>query len=523
MTFSILVIALVLVPLLTLQRIEGKMFRPLALTLMFALLTSIVVALLVVPALCERLLARREEREPGLVRVFRLGYLRLLGRAMARPRLALGLSLAFLLASLAVVPRLGTEFIPNLDEGAIAINVVRLPNASIEGSVEVARLIEERVRRFDEVATVVSETGRAEISEDPMGPEQTDVMIMLRPRAGWRSRRSKAELVAALEREIGAIPGLRPAFSQPIALRVNQLISGVQSNLAVKVFGPDLAVLNRLADQAAERVRGVEGAVDLKVEQVAGLTGIEVTPDRDAMARRGLGAADVDDMLELGVAGRAVTMIVEGRRRTAVLARLPEESRKDLDALGRLLVSTPSGQRVPLAQVAAISVAEGPSQISREQGMRCVEVEVNVRGRDLGRFVHEVRQRLAGLERELPQGYWIEYGGQFENQQRAMRQLAVVVPVALALILLLLVGVLGTWRNAVLVTLRSRWSAACWRPPRSGCTFRCRQPWRSSCCSAWRCKTTWCWWRSSGSSASGGATSPRPSSRGAMCGSGRCS
>ncbi|MGV8038613.1 MAG: efflux RND transporter permease subunit [Thermoanaerobaculaceae bacterium] len=452
-TFSILVIALVLVPLLTLQGIEGKMFRPLALTLMFALLTSIVVALLVVPALCERILAQREERELGVVRAFHAAYLRLLGRAMARPRLTLGVSLAFLLASLAVVPRLGTEFIPNLDEGAIAVNVVRLPNASLEGSVEVARLIEERVRRFDEVATVVSKTGRAEISEDPMGPEQTDVMIMLRPRAEWGSGRRKAELVAALEREIGAIPGLRLAFSQPIALRVNELVSGVKSDLAVKVFGPDLAVLKRLADQAAERVRGVEGAFDLKVEQVAGLAGIVVTPDRDAMARWGLNAADVNEMLELGVAGRAVTTMVEGQRRTAVLARLSEEARNDLDALGGLLVPTPGGQRVPLAQVAAISVGEGPSQISREEGMRRVVVEVNVRGRDLGRFVAEVRQRLAPLERELPQGYWIEYGGLFENQQRAMRQLAVVVPVVLVLILLLLVGVLGTWRNAALVVL----------------------------------------------------------------------
>ncbi len=398
-------------------------------------------------------LAQRQERELGFVRAFHAAYLRLLRGAMARPRLTVALALAFLAASLAVVPRLGTEFIPNLDEGAIAINVVRLPNASLEGSVEVSRLIEERVRRFSEVSTVVSKTGRAEISEDPMGPEQTDVMIMLKPRSQWSSGRRKEELVAALERELGAIPGLRLAFSQPIALRVNELVSGVKSDLAVKIFGPDLAVLKRLADQAAERMRGVEGAVDLKVEQVAGLAGIVVTPDREPMARWGLNAADVNDMLELGVAGRAVTTMVEGQRRTAVLARLSEEARDNLAVLGGLLISTPGGQRVPLAQVAAISVDEGPSQISREQGMRRVVVEVNVRGRDLGRFVSEVQQRLGPLAQELPQGYWIEYGGQFENQQRAMRQLAIVVPVVLTLVVLLLVSVLGTWRNAVLVVL----------------------------------------------------------------------
>jgi cobalt-zinc-cadmium resistance protein CzcA len=451
--FSVLVIALVLVPLLTLQGIEGKMFRPLALTLMFALLTSILVALLIVPTLCSRILAQREEREFGFVRSFHRAYLRVLGRAMASPRLTLGGAVAFLAASLVVVPRLGTEFIPALDEGAIAINVVRLPNASLEGSVEVARLIEERVRRFEEVTTVVSKTGRAEISEDPMGPEQTDVFIMLRPRGQWRSGRTKAELIEALNRELSAIPGLRLAFSQPIALRVNELISGVKSDLAVKIFGPDLNVLKRLADQAAELVRPVEGATDLKVEQVAGLEGIDVAPDRGAMARWGLNASDVSELLEQGVAGRPVTTFVDGQRRVAVVARLADEARRDTDTLGRLLVPTPNGQGVPLGQVATISTSEGPSQISREKGMRRVVVEVNVRGRDLGGFVSEVQGRLADLERSLPEGTWIEYGGQFENQQRAMRQLAVVVPIVLVLILVLLVSVLGSLRNALLVVL----------------------------------------------------------------------
>lgn len=452
-TFSILVIALVLVPLLTLQGIEGKMFRPLALTLMIALVTSIGVALLVVPALCDRILTRSQERQHALGRALVTGYLRLLARAIAWPRVTITAAVAFLLASLMVVPRLGTEFIPYLDEGAIAINVVRLPNASLEGSVEVARLIEERVRRFDEVTTVVTKTGRAEISEDPMGPEQSDVVIMLKPRSQWPGKRSKAELIAALEKELSAIPGLRLAFSQPIALRVNELVSGVKSDLAVKVFGPDLGELKALADQAAERIRGVAGATDIKVEQVAGMVGIDVTPDREAMARWGLNVADISELLELGVAGQAVTTMVEGQRRVDVLARLVEPARHDSEALGALLVSTPAGHRVPLAQVARIGTREGPSQISREQGMRRVVVEVNVRGRDLGGFVAEVRQRLQALEGSLPEGVWIEYGGQYENQQRAMRQLAIVVPVVLALILTLLVSVLGSWRNALLVVL----------------------------------------------------------------------
>jgi heavy metal efflux system protein len=452
-TFSILVIALVLVPLLTLQGIEGKMFKPLALTMLFALLSSIIVALTIIPALSDLLLSRKKEHVFGFVRKFHEGYLRLLGGAMRRPVLTLATAGVVLVLSLGLIPFMGTEFIPTLDEGAIAINVVRLPNASLEGSVAVAAEIERRVLEFPEVATVVVKTGRAEISEDPMGPEQSDVFVMLKPRREWKTGRNRGELVAALEKGLSVIPGLRFSFSQPIALRVNELISGVKSDLAVKIFGPDLAALKAYADEAATLIRGVPGASDVKVEQISGMAEAHVVMDRAAMARYGINAADVNEILETGVAGGVVGTFLEDQKRFGILVRFPEASRRDTDALERLLVSAPGGERVPLGQIARIVQREGPAQISREKGMRRVVVETNVRGRDLGGFVSEVQGRLEDLRLSLPPGYMIDYGGQFENQQRAMRQLAIVVPSVLLLILFLLYSALGSTRNAVLVLL----------------------------------------------------------------------
>ncbi len=452
-TFSVLIIALVLVPLLTLQGVEGKMFRPLALTMLFALLTSIVVALTIVPALADWILAQREEREFGFVRRFHHGYLRFLGAALRHPRMTLGTAGGFLVATLALVPFLGAEFIPSLDEGSIAINVVKLPNASLDGSVATAGMIEARVKRFPEVATVVTKTGRAEISEDPMGPEQNDVFIMLKPRREWSTGRSKQELIEALNADLSAIPGIRLSFSQPIALRVNELISGVKSDLAVKVFGPDLGVLKPFADRAAVAVGQVRGARDIKVEQVAGMEQLDIELDRDAMARYGINSGDVNEILEAGVAGRTVTRFIEGQQRFAVVVRFPETARGDIEALNALLVPAPGRERVPLGQIATIRQVEGPAQISREKGMRRVVVESNVRGRDLGGFVADVQARIRPLVQQLPSGYWVEYGGQFEQQQRAMRQLAVVVPIVLLLIFVLLYVALGSVKNALLVVL----------------------------------------------------------------------
>ncbi|MEI6675950.1 MAG: CusA/CzcA family heavy metal efflux RND transporter, partial [Verrucomicrobiota bacterium] len=394
-SFSVLIIAIILVPLFTLQGIEGKMFAPLAATMLIALLVSLVVALTAVPVLAEKFLLQKPEREFGFIRRFHSGYMCLLGRAVRHPAWTLGISGGVLVASCAFIPFVGTEFMPPLDEGSIAINVVRLPNASLDGSVEVAGFIEKRLHKFPEIETVISKTGRAEISEDPMGPEQTDVFIMLKPRQQWGSGRNKAELVEAIQQDLGQLPGLRYSFSQPIALRVNELISGVKSDLAVKVFGPDLEILKTFSDRAAAVLQGVDGSRDVKVEMVSGMAQIDAVIDREILARYGIKIADVNAVIEAAIAGKTATTLIEEQRRFAVVVRFPEAARRDIPDLERLLIATPAGGPVQLAQLAKFTTIEAPAQISRENGMRRVVAEVNIRGRDLGGFVSEVQGKLA--------------------------------------------------------------------------------------------------------------------------------
>ncbi|MCG2812523.1 MAG: CusA/CzcA family heavy metal efflux RND transporter [Candidatus Aminicenantes bacterium] len=451
--FSVLIIAIILVPLFTLQGVEGKMFAPLALTMMIALLVSLVVAMTIIPVLADLFLKQAPEKEFGFIRRFQNGYLGLLKQAIRHRAWTLGIAGTLFVIAMALVPFIGTEFMPPLDEGSIAINVVRLPNASLDGSVKVAEFMEQRLLKFPEVATVVSKTGRAEISEDPMGPEQTDVFVMLKPRKKWGSGRDKNELVEAIQKDLAVIPGLRYSFSQPIALRVNELISGVKSDLAVKIFGPDLDILKSFADRAATAILGVDGVRDVKVEQISGMSQLDVVIDREAAARYGINTGTVNDTIETAVAGKKATTFIEGQRRFAVVVRFPENARQDIPEIERLLVPTPGGELVPLAQIAKFQMVEAPAQISRENGMRRVVVESNVRGRALGGFVKDVQARIAPLAKELPPGYLIEYGGQFENQQRAMRQLAIVVPIALLLIMVLLYLALGSIKNSLLVLL----------------------------------------------------------------------
>jgi cobalt-zinc-cadmium resistance protein CzcA len=453
-TFSIMIIMVVLVPLFTLQGIEGKMFMPLALTMIICMFISLIVALTIVPVLSEIILKQSHEKQFRLVRRFHEGYLNFLAAARRRKSVTVLISLITLIAAGLIATRIGTEFMPDLDEGAIAINAVRLPNASLDGSKDVGTFIEKRILAgFPEVTTVVSKTGRAEISEDPMGPEQTDIFIMLKPRKEWKTGRNKAELVEALQKELSVVPGLRLSFSQPIALRVNELISGVKSDLAVKVYGSDIKKLKDYADRIAGVLTGLRGAQDVRVEQVSGMEQVEITLNRQELARYGINVSDVNELIETAIAGKEATMVVDGQQRIATVVRFPDAERSDISSLERLSLRGAAGERVPLSRVAKISTVEGPAQISREKSMRRVAAEANIRGRDLGGFVAEVKKSLAQIESELPPGYFLEFGGQFENQQRAMQRLSIVVPIALLLILLFLYLALGSLRDSLLVVL----------------------------------------------------------------------
>lgn len=450
--FSILIIVLVFVPLLTLKGMEGRMFGPLALTMVFAMLGSLIVAMTIVPAILSFILKKSVDiKEPRFLIWLRQGYLKLLDKVLLHSRATVAFAVIIFVVTIALTPFLGTEFLPQLEEGAIAINVVRLPNASIKGSVETAAFIEKELLTFPEVKTVVSKTGRAEISEDPMGPEQNDILIMLHPESDWSTGRSKEDLVIEMQKRLSEIPGIRSSFSQPIALRVNELISGVKSDLAVKVFGEDLNILKENADQIAAVLGGIEGAEDIRVEQITGFSQLDVIPNRRAMARYKLNMSDINDVVETAIGGKVATTMIDGQMRFGVQVRFPIDRRNDIKTIEEILLPTPAGPRVPLGSVAKVKRIEGPAQISRENNMRRVVVEANIRGRDLGGFVSESKQRLSTITKDLPSGYWIEYGGTFENQQRAMQRLSIVVPLSVLLIFFMLISALGSIKTATLV------------------------------------------------------------------------
>jgi cobalt-zinc-cadmium resistance protein CzcA len=305
--------------------------------------------------------------------------------------------------------------------------------------------------RFPEIETVVSKTGRAEIAEDPMGPEQSDLLIMLKPDYEKRFGRSREDLVQAINRELAVFPGIRPAFSQPIALRVNELISGIKSDVAVKIFGDDMEVLRTAAEKIPPTLGGIEGASDVKIEQISGFSQIELHMNRQAMARHMINIEDINLLVKTAIGGGVATTVFEGQKRFDVQVRFPLEYRRDIDAIEQMVVPSPAGYNVALGELVTIQEVEVPAQISREDSTRRLIVECNVRGRDIGSFVAEAKQELASTENNLPEGYRLAWGGQFENQQRAMKRLKMVVPAAILLIFLMLFSSLNSFKSAVLI------------------------------------------------------------------------
>ena len=449
--FSILVIVLVFVPLFTLEGMEGKMFRPLAATMILAMLGSLLAAVFFVPAILATIRPRRPGDKSSWFATLEKGYAFLLQKSLKYPKTLIAIALLIFGGAVYSSTHLGSEFLPTLDEGAIAINVVRLPNASLNGSSKTAGVMEKELLQFPEVKTVVSKTGRAEISEDPMGPEQSDLLIMLHPEKEWKTGRNKPQLVEAINHRLSRIPGIRLAFSQPIALRMNELISGVKSDLAIKLFGPDIDELKNQADEIAASLKSIPGARDVSVEQIAGFTQLEIVPNRLKMARYRISMSDINHLVETAIGGTVATELVDGQMRFGVKVRFPENRRGSVAQIERLLLNTPEGARIPLNRVAKIVQMEGPAQISRENNQRRVVVELNVRGRDLGGFVAEAQKRLVKIQETLPTGYWIDLGGTFENQERAMKRLAIVVPISIFLIFAMLVSALGGFKPALIV------------------------------------------------------------------------
>jgi cobalt-zinc-cadmium resistance protein CzcA len=450
--FAVAIITIVYLPLFSLTGVEGKMFRPMAITVVFALAASLLLSLTLMPVLASFFLKGGKEEETRIIRWLKKRYRPILEKAIARPKLTAAAAGGFFLVVAALVPLLGAEFIPRLDEGSLAIQAWRPPSVSLEDSLRSTTSIERVLKRFPEVETVVSKTGRAEIATDPMGVETSDILVMLAPRKKWKTASTKEELIKKIDEALDKeVPANAISYSQPIELRVQELIAGVRSDVAVLLYGDDLDVLRTKADEIARVVARVPGAADTKAEQTAGLPMLRVIVDRAKLARYGVKGEEVLDAIA-AVGGRRVGQVLEGSRRFDLQVRIHESDRNDLEKIGNLPVADPQGRLIPIAQLASIRRQEGPNQIGRVALQRRIAVEANVRGRDLAGFVAEARNAVA-QKVKLPPGYRLEWGGQFENFERASRRLTIVVPFALFLILLLLFMTFNTFRPALLIFL----------------------------------------------------------------------
>ncbi|MGE4157991.1 MAG: efflux RND transporter permease subunit, partial [Planctomycetota bacterium] len=451
--FGELIIMIVYLPILTLEGVEGKLFRPMALTVIFALLGSLILSLTLMPVLASIALPRLvRERDPLLVRIARRVYAPVLRCALNHRPLVIGLSLCTLLSTVILARGLGSEFVPKLSEGAMVVNVIRLAGTDLDESVRYNTQMEKAVLAAfpDEVENIWTRIGTAEVATDPMGVELMDIFITLKPRDMWKRARTQGDLVTLVQRELRDMPGQRLALTQPIEMRINEMISGVRSDVAVKIFGDDFGLLVTTAHEIEALLRSIPGCVDPTTEQITGQPVLQVRVRQDQLARYGVSAKAVLDLVE-SLSGKPLGEVIEGQLRFPLVIRLPETLRSSPEAVGNILVVTPSGERIPLSRLATVEIVEGPSTITREWGRRRITVQCNVRGRDIGGFVAEAQRKLAE-QVQLPEGrYYVEWGGQFENLERARHRLMIVVPAALGLILGLLFMSLGSLRLAFLV------------------------------------------------------------------------
>jgi heavy metal efflux system protein len=450
--FGVFIILVVYLPIFALSGIEGKMFHPMAITVALALTGALILSVTFVPAAVAIFVSGPvAEHDNAVMRGARRFYEPLLRLALRWRVAAVAAALALVMTSGLLATRMGSEFIPSLDEGDIALHALRIPGTGIAQAIDMQKQLEATIIQFPEVDRVFAKIGTAEVATDPMPPSVADNFVMLKPRDQWPDPdKPKAQLVNELEAAVSKVPGNNYEFTQPIQMRFNELISGVRSDLAVKVYGDDLAMLLATAEQIEAVISKVPGGADVKTEQLTGLPVLTITPRRERLARYGVDVADLQLVVEATIGGREVGQLFEGDRRFPMVLRLPESQRNDPDRLGRLPVPLPSGEYVPLAELAEIEVLPGPNAINREQGKRRVVVTANVRGRDLGSFVSEVQRRVRD-EVELPAGYWIDYGGTFEKLISASQRLQVVVPLALVLIFGLLYLAFGSFRDALLV------------------------------------------------------------------------
>ncbi len=448
--FGVSIIVAVYIPIFSLSGMEGRMFRPMAFTVVVAVLGSLLLALTYVPALAARVL-RPEARPPfPLLDRVTAWYGRVLDSMLTHPVRVVSVALVLVAGSLVVLRNTGTEFMPRLDEGAILVNTRQLPSTSLEEAMHLSRAAETIVKRFPEVVTTITKQGRPDLATEAMGLFEGDMYVPLIPRDEWTTASTREGLVAAFDSALSVIPGLDVAFTQPMAMRLDEAESGIKTDLGVKVFGADLDAIHATAEQIRSVVAAVPGAADVAVEVAEGSGQLRITPHREALAAYGLTIADLQAVTDYAGARRTAAELVIGPRRVPIAVALPVSARSDIEAIGRLTMRSSTGAIVPLAAVADLAYTEGPEMVGHEDAQRRTLVVANVRGRDLGGFAAEVQQRVAA-QVTLPRGVFLEWGGQFENQQRAMQRLELVLPAAILLIVLLLYAAFGSWSQAVLV------------------------------------------------------------------------
>lgn len=464
--FGQLIIMVVYLPVFALSGVEGKMFHPMAFTVLLALLGAVFLSVTFVPAAVAMFLSgKMMEKEGAAVLWAKKIYAPALDAAMNNKGLTVTIAVVIVALSLLLTTRMGSEFIPSLDEEDIALHAIRIPGTSLSTAIEMQNELEETIKKFSEVERVFSKIGTAEIATDPMPPSVADIFIIIKPQSEWSGKyRNKEELIAAMEQAVRKVPGNNFEFTQPIEMRFNELLSGVRADVAIKVFGDDLDIMLNVAEQIEKIIKAVPGAADVRVEQITGLPVLSIQMDRTKMARYGLNGSDVQDVINIAVGGRAAGLIFEGDRRFELQVRLPEQLRGDIETLKRLPVKLPvlnmgGGQNAPaaalpiyvaLGEVADLEIVKGPNQISRENGKRRVVVTANVRGRDIGSFVMEA-EKLIEKQIKIPAGYWLSWGGQFEQLIMAAERLQIVIPLALGLVFFLLYTMLGSFRDSLLV------------------------------------------------------------------------
>ncbi|MCF8158688.1 MAG: CusA/CzcA family heavy metal efflux RND transporter [Burkholderiaceae bacterium] len=448
--FGVGIIILVFLPLMTLEGMEGKMFGPLAMTIAIALFVSLVLSLTLSPVMCSYMLKGGSGEDTRFIQAIKRPYLRLLNFAISNEKKTIGVAVASFVVALLIIPLLGTSFIPEMREGSIVPNIIRAPNISLDESLVMEKEALQVIAKLPGVKSVVSGVGRGESPADPQSQNESQPIVSLLPRDQWPEGWTQDNIAASIQKSLKILPGVQVVMAQPIAARVAELLSGVRSDVAVKLFGDDMLVLKAKADEIAKIAGGVPGAVDMRVEKVSGQQYLNITIDRHEISRHGINAADVHDVIETAIGGKVATEVFEGQRRFSAAVRYPENFRSSAEEIGDILLTSPNGSRVKLRDLARVEVKDGPVQISRELAKRRIVVGVNVKDRDLGGFVAELQESL-DKELKLPDGYYLEFGGQFQNMQRALSHLALIVPVTIGAIFFLLFLLFNSVRYAALI------------------------------------------------------------------------